>query len=102
MNKTPKGVFHLVKGSPEFQNVYSFGDRDLCCAYDTYLNWMYKEAVQKPGEQVVYYHEENGYEYEYYAVFDPITNTITTNFSHCPSYCSHHVGSTCPVCGMKD
>jgi hypothetical protein len=88
------------------RNVYRFGPRDLVACindkYSHYIGGILKKAVLKPGARVVEYSEENGYEYETYAIFNPKENTITSNWYGCPNRCSHHVGSTCPVCGLKD
>lgn len=102
----PRGVFPRAEGHSEMKNVYRFGPRDLVASindkYSRYLGGILKKAVLNPGIRVLEYTEENGYEYETYAIFDPTTNTIESNWFGCPSRYGHHVGSTCSVCGLKD
>ena len=102
----PRGVLPRANGHSESKNVYRFGPRNLVetinAKYSHYIGGILKKAVLNPGVRVTEYCEENGYEYETYAVYDPKENTITSNYYGCPSRCNHHIGSTCSVCGLKD
>ena len=105
IGKPPRGVLPRAEGHSEWKNVYKFGPRNLQETindkYSSYLGGILKQAVLHPGDRVVAYHEENGYECEDYAIYDPAINTITSNSFGCPSRYWHHVGSTCSVCGLK-
>lgn len=105
LNK-PRGILPRAKGHSLWENVYRFGPRNLTASvndkYSRYIGGIFRKAVLSPGVRVVEYSEENGYEYETYAIFDPVENTITSNYFGCPSRYWHHVGSTCSVCGLRD
>ncbi|MFA5525635.1 MAG: hypothetical protein WC992_02310 [Acholeplasmataceae bacterium] len=66
------------------------------------FSWLWCWAIAKPGEVMRTYFEENRYEYEKVAVFDAETAKLSTNFGRCPVWFNHHIGSVCPVCGLKD
>jgi hypothetical protein len=106
--KTPPNRLPVARGGSEhkFDHTFRFGKRDLVAnvndKYSHYLGGILKQAVLKPGKWVRRWFEENGYQYEDHAKYDPKTNTIQTNDICCPSVCWHHVGSTCGVCGQKD
>jgi len=68
----------------------------------TILGWFQRQAVENPGMTQFRYHEENDYEYEDRCTYDEATNTLITNSGICPIAYNHHVGSTCPMCGLKD
>jgi hypothetical protein len=100
----PKGNFPLSRGMGD--DVLNMRNRTLeVLAEDrtNILGWFLKQAVNNPGVRQYRYHEEpsNRYEYEDRALYDPTTNTITTNL-FCPISYSHHIGQTCGMCDMKD
>lgn len=67
------------------------------------LHWLFIEAIEHPGKTRRYYHIENTFwEYETFARFDPVSNILYTSYAACPRSYNHHVGSTCPICGMGD
>ena len=104
---TPRGVLPRAEGYSKFANEYRFGPRNIAqevASGERFIGigGILKKAVLQPGVRVVEYHEENGYEYETYAIFDAAENMITTNYYGCPRSSSHHVGSTCGCCGLKD
>jgi len=105
--KEPKGILPMASGHKNSTNVYNFGQRPLIEVVENKysalgLTQQMREAVRNPGVRIVQYHEENGYEYEDYSIYDPKTNTITTNWFGCPRSFNHHIGSTCGMCGLKD
>lgn len=107
IGNSARNVLPRAKGFSEWKNEYKFGPRNIQTeikaeVHMQYLGGILKQAVLRPGQRVVQYFEENGYEYETYAIYDPSTNTITSNHFGCPNMCSHHIGSTCGVCGLKD
>jgi hypothetical protein len=102
----PKNKLPRAKGHDEWKNVYKFGKRDMPKEvaedkYHTGISGILKQAVLHPGDRVVRYCEENGYEYETYAIYDPVANIITSNYFGCPRSSSHHLGSTCGCCGQE-
>ena len=63
--------------------------------------------IQKRAIEVAYvrhsiFFEENGYECQYWYLYDRETETLHTNDIRCPNVCHHHIGSICGVCGQKD
>lgn len=66
------------------------------------VGWFFKRALENPGVTVRTYFEENGYEYEWRATWNPETMELRTNRGGCPFAYSHHIGSTCSCCGQKD
>jgi len=63
--------------------------------------WLYKLAFASPNVRISRYHEENGYEYETFAIWNPETKIMVTS-RYCTHSSGHHIGSTCGVCGQKD
>jgi hypothetical protein len=103
----PRGVLPRAEGHSKWANVYKFGKRNMPQEveddiYHTGVGGILKKAILQPNVRVVEYHEENGYEYETYAIFDPVANTVTSNYFGCPRSSSHHIGSTCGCCGLVD
>ena len=103
----PRGILPFAKKNSEFKNVYNFGKRDLSALVeDKYrslgITQQMREAVRHPGVRITHYHEENGYEFETYSIYDPKTNSIITNWYGCPRSAWHHIGETCDMCGLKD
>lgn len=102
----PKNKLPRATGHDKWKNEYRFGPRNVRAGVvernNSYLGGILKQAVLNPGKRVVMYNEENGYEYETYAIYDPAENNIITNWYGCPSSSGHHIGSTCGVCGLKD
>ena len=96
----PLSRLPLTKGMAD--SVLNFGARskDALLVTGTLPSFM-RQAIQNPGVLQVRYHEENWYEYEDRATYDPENNTMTTNL-YCPFSYGHHVGSTCSCCGQKD
>jgi hypothetical protein len=74
--------------------------------YVTGIHWMWKMAMDNPGEWIVYDYWEESYGrkriYRKWSRFNEDTGIMETNWSGCPRRVGHHVGSTCSVCGMKD
>jgi hypothetical protein len=104
---TPPNRLPIARGSGhDHDHTFQFGKKDLVKdvnnEYYQYLGGILKQAVLKPGKWIRRWFEENGYQYEDHAKFDPETNTIQTNYISCPSSYNHHVGDTCKVCGLKD
>ena len=62
--------------------------------------WLYKLAFTQPNVKVNRYFEENGYEYEMFAIWNPETRIMETTLpcTHSPW---HHIFQTCKVCGQK-
>jgi hypothetical protein len=103
--KTPRGILPMATKHSEWKNVYNFGKRNILSlieSRDTSLGitQQMREAIRNPGVRQVHYQEENGYEYETYAIYDPKTNSITTNWIGCPRSAWHHIGDTCNMCGL--
>jgi hypothetical protein len=103
----PRNVLPIARGpGHEKDFTFKFGKRDLQKGvkeeFNMYLGGILRKAVLSPGEWVREWFEENGYQYETHAKFDPDTNTILTNYLPCPSRYFHHIGSTCSVCEQKD
>jgi len=67
----------------------------------TNIQWYFNEAILTPGKQCKWYFTENGYQYCKKATWNTETKIMNTNWS-CPVRFTHHVGSTCKVCGMKN
>lgn len=66
------------------------------------------KALDAPGERVFHKFEDIGLPrgrwYGGYMLYDPVEDTLTTwgNMAFvCPVRCGHHVGSTCPCCGLR-
>jgi hypothetical protein len=99
----PRSVLPRATGPGEC--IFTFGTRDLVAdvkgTYYHFIGGILRKAVLSPGVRVTEYFEENGYEYETYAIYHPVDNTIHTNDIRCPNYCHHHLGSTCGVCGQE-
>lgn len=104
---SPPNRLPIARGySNDNDHTFHFGKRDLVARindeYSFYLGGILKKAVQNPGVWIRRWFEENNYQYEDHAKYDPETNTIQTNDIRCPSSAWHHVGSVCDVCGLKD
>ena len=63
--------------------------------------WLYKLAFATPNVRISRYFEENGYEYELFANWNPETRIMETS-RYCTNVSGHHLGQTCGVCGQKD
>jgi hypothetical protein len=103
----PLGKLPRAKGHDQWQNEFKFGQLNMAVVVEDKfsalgLTQLMRKAIRNPGVRMVRYNEENGYEYETYAIFDLGTNTLTTNHFSCPRSYGHHVGSTCSMCGLKD
>ncbi len=65
------------------------------------------EAIQKPKEKITYYHVESSiaggikYEYDSWAIYDPETMKMETNWLPCPNCHHHHLYQTCSVCKQE-
>lgn len=72
------------------------------------LHWVFREAIRHPGIPFVFDYKERGHgetqfrTYRRFAFYDAERSLMYTNWAGCPRSVNHHVGSTCPVCGMKD
>lgn len=66
------------------------------------LHWLWRKAMENPGEVQVWTFKEGPYQFTKIAIFDLENKVMNTNLAGCPSSTSHHIGSTCSVCGMKD
>ena len=101
----PKGVLKQSKGMADWE--LNMGKRTRVELLEegiglSLLGMFLRKAVANPGVLQVRYHEENGRcEFEDRAIYDPVTNIITTNL-FCPVSYHHHVGQTCSMCGLKD
>jgi hypothetical protein len=99
---TPRGVLPRAKGVADTVLKFEGYTRaQLLKEGYSPLTYFFKEAVKQPGVIQLRYFEENGYEYEYRATYDIVSNTITTNLP-CPVPYKHHIGQTCSCCGQKD
>ena len=61
--------------------------------------WLYKLAFASPNVEISRFFEENGYEYEMFATWNPETRIMRTS-EYCTNVHHHHLGSTCGVCGQ--
>jgi len=69
--------------------------------YGNFLPMIMQKAIFNPGVRQSYFFEENGYEYEKHATWNPKTETMYTTM-YCPYYYNYHIGSYCSCCGQKD
>ncbi len=62
-------------------------------------HFLYRLAVESPGEKVVRYREDDGREYEYWTIYNEERHEMRTNISACPHRATHHLYATCSTCG---
>jgi len=102
--ETRKGKLPFASGHASKGWTLNFKGRDLSKEVRKKYNplpHLFNQAIDNPGVKQSYFFEENGYEYEAHATWDPETQTMLTN-QVCPYRYGHHVGSICSCCGQKD
>jgi hypothetical protein len=95
-----RGVLPFATERRQLEYTYKLGKSPRQTNPMRQRHFMYRLALDSPGEKVVRYREDDGYEYEYWAIYDEEHNAIRTNIPGCPHQYNHHLYMTCPTCGQ--
>jgi hypothetical protein len=109
VTKTRKGVLPFASAHNEFDNAFdltryqgqiALGRNHQLAPFLLFYH-LFWDAIENPSQRQSEFFEENGYEYETYAEYDPDTCIMHTNYPACPHRDYHHIHQTCPVCGSN-